>query len=461
MKIPFFCCFGFSRQAFTGCLFTLPFFRYAVLCTFLTLGGSYLLKLKAAEGLQMVDGIPVNTDEALVGDYRLPDPLVSLDGTAITTAQQWFELRRPELMEQFETWEYGKASDRSEVSCEVFDEGTLAYDGKALRKQVTLYFSEDRKHKADLVVYVPAESKEPVPLLLHISFFPNHLTVADPGVRKGMRWDREGKLTWEAGDWKVAPLDVERFVSNGLGIATIYYGDIEPDFGKGILYGIRGYYLDLKQHYPADDEWGAIAAWSWGLSAAMDYLQTDALVAGDKVAVTGFSRLGKTALWTGVTDERFAMVIPCLSGEGGAALSRRNFGETIAHMVSRNRFYYWFCENRQLFAQDPSSSPVDAHQLLALVAPRPLLLITGETDDWSDAKGEFLSAVAAGPVYELLGKQSLGTDVLPEVGTPILHDMGYVMHAAGHTVLPEDWDLMIEFMKTHLCHGESTSWNSE
>src|SRR6202043_2096070 len=164
---------------------------------------------------------------------------------------------------------------------------------------------------------------------------------------------------------------------------------------------------------PAADEWGSIAAWAWGLSRAMDYLETDKSVDAKRIAITGVSRLGKTVMWAGAHDTRFAMVIASCSGEGGAALSRRNYGETIAHLVAPTRYPYQFAANYGKFGAHVDQLPVDANMLVALVAPRPLLLQTGNTDKWSDPKGEFLAAVAAGPVYKLLGKDGLDTDQMP------------------------------------------------
>lgn len=244
-------------------------------------------------------------------------------------------------------------------------------------------------------------------------------------------------------------MDVNQFLSQGIGFATVNYSEIEPDFGDGIKYGIRGYYLKKGQEYPAPDEWGAISAWSWGLSRAMDYLETDPLVDASKVALFGVSRLGKTVLWTGARDQRFGMVIASCSGEGGAALSRRNYGENIDHMTHPTRYFYQFATNWRSYKDNPSLSPVDAHMLIALMAPRPLLLQTGTTDNWSDPRGEFLAAVAAGPVYNLLGKKALGTEVWPEAGVPVLNDLGYFMHEGGHGSMPADFGIFIRFMKKH------------
>jgi hypothetical protein len=169
-----------------------------------------------------------------------------------------------------------------------------------------------------------------------------------------------------------------------------------------------------------------------------------------RVAIVGASRLGKTVLWAGARDPRFALVIASCSGEGGAALSRRNFGETVKHLTAPTRYPYQFAANYQKLADRADESPVEAHLLLALIAPRPLLLQTGDTDLWSDPKGEFLSAVAAGPVYRMLGAQDLGTEQMPPAGQPILHRLGYYMHAGGHGTLPSDWPLFLKFMQLHL-----------
>jgi len=167
------------------------------------------------------------------------------------------------------------------------------------------------------------------------------------------------------------------------------------------------------------------------------------------VALFGVSRLGKTVLWAGAHDTRFGMVIASCGGEGGAAISRRWYGETIDHMTHPTRYFYQFATNWRNYKDDPSKSPVDGHMLVALMAPRPLLLQTGDTDNWSDPKGEFVAAVAGGPVYELLGEKSLGTDILPAAGEPILNDLGYFMHAGGHGALPSDYEIFIRFMKMH------------
>lgn len=400
---------------------------------------------------EKVAGIAVNYNESLSGTYVLPDPLTLNNGKKVRNAKQWYEKRRPQIVSLFEEFQYGKVPDApKDLSFKVFDSGTPTLDGTATRKQVTVYFTKDTaNYKMNLLVYLPAKTDTPVPVFLNLSFFPNANVVDDPGIKKGYMWGRDGRRVpvKDSGGW--GKMDVNKFLSQGFGFATVYYGDIEPDFADGIKHGIRGHYLKEGQKYPAADEWGAISAWSWGLSRAMDYFETDLQIDSRKIALFGVSRLGKTVLWTGARDTRFGMVIASCSGEGGAALSRRWYGETIDHMTHPTRYFYQFASNWRNFKDDPSQSPVDSHMLISLMAPRPLLLQTGTTDKWSDPKGEFIAAVAAGPVYELFDKKTLGTDTIPAAGTPILNDMGYFMHEGGHGVLPDDFDIFVDFMKRH------------
>lgn len=400
---------------------------------------------------ELVAGIPVNYDESMTGTYTLPDPLVFPDGREVNNIRQWEKKRRPQIVALFEEFQYGKApAAPAKLTFDVFDPGTPALNGKAIRKQVTVYLTDDTsKFKMELLIYVPAGADKPVPLFFNVGFSANSTVVDDPGIKPGYIWGREGKRIPVKPAGGFGRMDIDRFLSEGIGFATVYYGDIEPDFADGIKYGIRGYYMKPGSDYPAPDEWGAISAWSWGLSRAMDYLETDPLINSKKIALFGVSRLGKTALWTGARDTRFGMVIASCGGEGGAALSRRWYGETIDHMTHPTRYFYQFAGNWRNFKDDPSASPVDGHMLVALMAPRPLLLQTGDTDHWSDPKGEFLAAVAGGPVYELYGKRSLGTDVMPPAGQPILNDLGYLMHAGGHGAIPSDYDVFIRFMKMH------------
>lgn len=397
----------------------------------------------------VVAGIAVNYDEALTGTYTLPDPLVLADGTPVRDAKTWTATRRPEIVRLLEEQQFGRSPGRpADLRFEVFDQGTPAMNGTAIRRQVTIVFSSGPgAPTADLLVYLPANARGPVPLLLTINFSANSAVVDDPGIRPGTVWDREKKVRVPATPRPQGRIDIAPFLAQGIGVAMMYYGDIEPDVAEGLPHGIRKHFLKPGQAQPAPDEWGTIAAWAWGLSRAMDYLETDSAVDARRVAIMGVSRLGKTVLWAGARDTRFAMVIASCSGESGAALSRRTYGETVKHMTVR--YGYQFAANYARYGDRVETLPVDGHMLVASIAPRPLLLQTGDTDFWSDPKGEFLAAVAAGPVYTLLGANALGTSEMPTAGTPIFQTLGYVMHAGGHGTMPSDWPLFLQFMRMH------------
>src|SRR5215813_2319251 len=399
-----------------------------------------------------VAGIPANYDEALVGTYTLPDPLVMSNGKKVRDANSWYKQRRPEILRLFEENQFGRSPGRpADMSFDVFDKGTPALDGKAVRRQVTIYFSKNKSGpKMDLLIYVPANVSKPVPLFLNLSFAANSSTVDDPGIKPGEVWNRDKKRVPAPKGQTIGRLDVGRFLDAGIGVATVYYGDIEPDFQGDLPYSVRSLYLKPGQTEPAPNDWGAIGAWAWGLSRALDYLETDRDVDAKRVAVLGHSRLGKTALWAGAQDQRFAAVIASCSGEGGAALSRRNYGETIKHLTAPTRYPYQFAANYQQFGDRVEQFPVDAHMLIALIAPRPLLLQTGDQDGWSDPKGEFLSAVAASPTYRLLGKQGLDSDQMPPDGQLVGGTLSYYMHKGGHGTVPSDWEVFLKFLQMHL-----------
>ncbi len=399
-----------------------------------------------------VADIPVNYTEAKVADYTLPDSLKLANGQSVRDVETWYEKRRPEIVRLFEENQFGRCPDRpADMSFDVFDKGTPAFEGKAIRRQVTIYFSKDKAGpKMDLLIYLPAGAEEPVPMLLNLGFTANCSTVDDPGVGQGEIWNRQKQKVPARRGMRFGGLNVLPVLEKGFGIATVYYGDIDPDFQGGLQYGVRSLYHKPEQTERVPDEWGSIAAWAWGLSRALDYFETDEGVDAKRIAIMGISRLGKTVLWAGARDTRFAMVIASCSGEGGAALSRRNYGETIAHLAVPSRYPYWFCPNYCKYGDQVDKFPVDAHMLLALIAPRPVLLQTGNTDKWSDPYGEFLAAVAAEPVYKLLGEKGLGTDKMPPPDKPVLHTVGFFMHTGGHGTLPSDWDVFLEFMQMHL-----------
>ena len=247
-------------------------------------------------------------------------------------------------------------------------------------------------------------------------------------------------------------------IENGFGYASLTKGDIETDIEGPTLNPnvniVRKLALAPGQTASAADEWGAIAAWAWGLSRVVDYFETDPDVDAKRVAITGGSRLGKTVLWAGVNDPRIALVIACSSGSGGAKLARRNYGETIPHLVAPTRYPYQFAANYQKYAAHPEDMPMDTHMLVAAMAPRPLLLHTAaHGDNWSDPKGEYLAAIAATPAYELLGKK--GLDRTPQQGIVTSEflgdDLAFYLNNGGHAAL--NWDIALQFLTKHLHPG--------
>ena len=393
-----------------------------------------------------------NYDESKVGTYTLPDPLVFQDGKPVTNAGDW-QKRRLEILELFRDDVYGHspAAPRS-VRYKVFDEDAHALGGRATRKQVSIYFSSTKDTpREDLLLYLPNGVPRPVPVILSLNFHGNPSVINDPGVRLGMVWDSQThkpvraseKLRGSDHEW-----DVPKVLERGYGFATIYYQDIEPDFAGGWRHGIQPLFFKPGQTKPAPGDWGAIGAWAYGLSRALDYLEKDKDVDAKRVAVMGHSRLGKTALWAGAQDTRFALIIANCPGEGGASLMRRNYGETIPSMMIH--FPFWFCGNLKKYADHINDLPVDAHELIALEAPRPVYVTAAQEDQWADPRGMFLAEVAAGPVYRLLGAEGLGTDRMPGLNQPIQHTLAFHIRDGVHTVTEYDWDQFLKFADAHL-----------
>ena len=393
-----------------------------------------------------------NYDEARVPNYVLPDPLVTFDGAPVTTPEEWWELRRPEVYRVFEEEVYGRSPERPEdLRFEVLNVDHVL-GGTAVRKQIRIHFAEGADAPAmDLLMYVPVEREGPAPLFLGLNFDGNHTIHDDPGILLPRPFvGPAGDLVTASDDERGASASrwpVEELIARGYGLATAFYGDIDPDFDDGFQNGVHPLFYHPGQDKPAPDEWGSIAAWAWGLSRAMDYLETDEDIEEERIALMGHSRLGKAALWAGATDPRFYFVISNNSGEGGAAITRRRFGETIEAINSR--FPHWFADNFNAYNGREDDLPVDMHLLLALVAPRNLYVASASEDLWADPRGEFLSALNADPVYRLLTGDGLEATEMPPIESPILSRIAYHIREGRHDVTSYDWQRWMDWMDLH------------
>ena len=399
-----------------------------------------------AAGAASADEWGTNYDESKVPRYTLPDPLATAAGRPVTTAAQWREQRRPEILRLFEKYEYGKMPGRPEsMTAEVRSRDPDALGGKALRKEVRIHLrNRGREAKMDMLLYLPLGAKEPVPLFLALNFLGNQTIGLDPGValcEASLPEDlgRPGVVNHRATEKSrgVEPWPVEKILARGYGLATICYNDITPDAPESFTRGVHALFFAPGQTRPAADQWGAIAAWAWGLRRAMDYLETDKGVDTKRVVVLGHSRLGKTALWAAACDERFAIAISNESGTGGATLARRHFGETVRRINSV--FPHWFCDNFKHFNDREEQLPFDQHTLLALIAPRPVYIAAAAEDLWGDPRGAFQTAKAADPVYRLLGTDGLAADKIPGIEQPILSTIGYHIRRGKHALTEYDW----------------------
>ncbi len=388
----------------------------------------------------------VNYREELVPVYSLPDPLTFERGAKVRHTGDW-ELRRQELISLFEKEMFGVTPTwKGSVKGTILSE-KMACNGKAVRQEILIELSLNKESlKMVLLLYLPKDGT-PHPLFLGYNFHGNHTVTAEPDVRITESWVRNSEVTHAvnnradergrgsfSGRWPIG-----KIIEKGFGLATLYYGDIDPDFDDGFRNGVHALYA-------ADGQatWGSVAAWAWGLSRVMDYLENDARIDSGKVAVIGHSRLGKAALWAGAKDERFAMVVSNNSGCGGAAISRRRFGETIR--IINDAFPHWFAKKFTRYNDREEQLPFDQHQLLALTAPRPLYVASASNDLWADPRGEFLSCVYASPVYGLYGLNGLTGVSMPAINTPVRGEaMAYHIREGEHNITAADWEHYLDF----------------
>ena len=423
---------------------------------------SILMLATMASSLMPAQESEPNYDEKRVPAYVLPDPLLAEDGRRVKTAGDWREVRRPEILELFRSQMYGRRpGPPRELRSQVTSVDSRALEGAAVRKEVSLILTEDGGGpRIHLLIYLPASGSGPVPAFLGLNFGGNHSVHPDPGIALPTTWMRPsrvegavvGNRATERGRGTLSRRwPVEKILGRGYALVTAYYGDIDPDYHDEFRNGVHPLFYRPGQIRPDADEWGSIAAWAWGLSRALDYLEADPGIDQQKVAVLGHSRLGKTALWAGAEDERFALVISNNSGCGGAALSRRRFGETVERI---NRvFPHWFCGNFKQYGGREDSLPMDQHLLVALMAPRPVYVASAAEDRWADPKGEYLSARHAGPVYALLGLPGLPGDSMPGVNQPLMGTIGYHIRSGKHDVTDYDWERYLDFADRHLGNG--------
>jgi hypothetical protein len=354
-----------------------------------------------------------NYAEDKANPFPIPEVLVLKNGRRVTDADTWWKERRPEILEDFYAQVYGRIpTNTPNITWEVKTSETNALKTKTIIGQIDNSAYPDATPTINITLTLPAKSARPVPVMVAIS----------PGAPP-------------AG---LNPL--QQVLARGWGYATYNTGSVQADNAAGLTKGIIGL-VNQGRPRPTPDQWGALTAWTWGLSRAIDYFQTDPDVDAQRLGVEGHSRWGKTALWAAAQDQRWAIVYASCSGEGGAKLFRRNFGETTDNIAGS----HWMAANFHKYAGHWNDLPVDANELIALVAPRPVLVTGATQDPWSDPHGEFLAAVGAGPVYRLLGKKGLGTTEMPAPNVALISgEVAFREHVGAHTDIP-DWPVFLDY----------------
>lgn len=378
---------------------------------------------------------------------HMPDPLVMMDGKRITSKDEW-PARQAELKRLFEHYMYGQMPPApKEIKFTVDREDKEYFGGKATKREVTIHYGPKGAPPIHLLMVVPNQ-KAPAPVVLGLNFCGNHTLLDDPTIALPTVWMpnrcpgcKDNKATDAARGANAGKFPFEYAVSRGYGLATFYHGDIDPDVND-FDNGVHPFYRE-KDAKQGPHDWACIAAWAWGLSRAIDYLQKDESIDGERIVVYGHSRNGKTALLCGAMDERAAVVIPHQAGCGGSSPSRSPVGEQLRDINSR--FPHWFCGEFHKFNEQPERLPIDQNCLIALCAPRPVLLTNAIEDQWADPSGQFEALKSADKAYRFLGSPGLDAEKQPPLGQPVLSHLGYYIREGKHSVTPEDWKVFLDF----------------
>jgi hypothetical protein len=389
--------------------------------------------------------------EQLPSSPQLPDPLVCLDGTKVTSRQLWESKRKPELKALFQHYMYGyipAAPKAGEVRFSVERPNDRYFGGRATKKEVTIRFGPRGTPPLHLLVVLPND-RRPAPVFVGPNFHGNHTLLDDPEIALPTAWMSDGtpgatdhQATDEGRGKEIGVWNIEYVVGRGYGVATFYCGDVDPD-KPDPTDGVHPHFYKSGQTEPGEHDWATIAAWAYGIQRAVDYLQRDAAVDHDRIAVVGHSRLGKTALLAGAFDDRIDLVIPLQAGCGGTAPSRGTVGESVKQI--NDRFPHWFDATFKQFNEHPDRLPFDQHCLVALCAPRPVLFSNAVEDQWANPAGQFEVLKAAEPVYKLLGAEGCAAETMPEPGKLVDSPLGYWIRPGKHSMTKADWETFIAY----------------
>jgi hypothetical protein len=388
----------------------------------------------------------------LPSQTEMPDPLRMLSGEKITTREDWEQKRRPELKQLFQHYMYGfLPPPPQETRFEMRGEFEDALEGRATLKLITLITGGDGAPRIDLALFVPKNKARPAPTFLAMNFCGNHAICHDPRIPLPTGWFNEscgrsldGRATESSRGSQASDWNLTQTIEHGYAVATFCSSDIDAD-RKDVSEGIYAWLARPKIPVPQDR--GTIAAWAWGFHRCIDYLVSDPDVDSGRIAAVGHSRNGKTALLAAAFDERIALVIPHQAGCGGTAPSRGKVGESVERI--NQVFPHWFNAEFKKFNSDPSRLPFDQHSLIALVAPRPILLSNAAEDTWANPEGQFEMLKAAASVYSLLGVTVRDLETRPEEGRLLNGSLGYYIRAGKHSMTSDDWRVFLEFADSH------------